>query len=141
MTEKEFISHHAERLNKEIRRFPEDFLGNTPCQDFPLPPKTLILGEEFFGTYEVISSDGSPFLQVEDLDKAKYIVYASRSKPDNIRIPLQKDLIKQVLDSYRNYLDSIIKKLELDFKHLFPLSKNFNHASGEIFKRLNIVRL
>jgi hypothetical protein len=141
MTEREFISHHSGKLNKEIRRFPEDFLGNAACEDLLLPSKTLILGEEFFGYYEVITSDGTPVMHLEDLDRAKYIVYASRNKPEKTRIPLKKEVLKQVLDSYRDYLDSIVKKLEHDFKGLYPISKNFNHAAAEIFKKLNIVRL
>jgi hypothetical protein len=79
-------------------------------------------------------------LHIDDFDKANYIVYASRSKQDKIKIPLQKEIIRQVLDSYRNYLDNLVKKLELEFKESFPASKNFNTAASAIFKKLNIVR-
>jgi hypothetical protein len=140
MSEKEFIHKHAEQLSKELRRFPDDFLVNIECMDFELPGKTLILGEEFFGRFEIITPDGTPVLHIDDFDKANYIVYASRSKQDKIKIPLKKEFIKQVLDSYRNYLDNLVKKLEHEFKESFPASKNFNAASSAIFKKLNIVR-
>ena len=140
MSEKEFIHKHAEQLSKELRRFPEDFLGKYECEDFILPAKTLILGEEFFGRFEIITADGTPVLHIDDIDKAKYIVYASRGKQDNIKIPIQKEIIKQVLDSYRVYLDNLVKKLEHEYKESFPSSKNFNATSGAIFKKLNIVR-
>jgi len=140
MNEKEFINKHAEQLSKELRRFPDDFLGSFECTEFDLPGKTLILGEEFFGRFEIITPDGTPVLHVDDFDKANYIVYASRSKQDKIKIPVKKESIKQVLDSYRVYLDNLVKKLEHEFKESFPASKNFNAASSTIFKKLNIVR-
>ncbi len=140
MSEKEFIHKHAEQLSKELRRFPEDFLGNVECTEFELPGKTLILGEEFFGRYEIITPDGTPVLHVDDFDKANYIVYSSRNKQDKIKIPLKKESVKLVLDTYRNYLDNLVKKLEHEFKETFPASKNFNAASSAIFKKLNIVR-
>lgn len=140
MTEKEFIHKHAEQLSKELRRFPDDFLVNVDCDELELPGKTLVLGEEFFGRFEIITPDGTPILHVDDFDKANYIVYASRSKQDKIKIPLNKESIKQTLDSYRTYLDNLVKKLEHEFKETFPASKNFNAASSAIFKKLNIVR-
>jgi hypothetical protein len=140
MNEKEFIHKHAEQLSRELRRFPDDFLGKSDYSEFELPGKTLILGEEFFGRFEILTTDGTPVLHIDDFDKANFIVYASRSKQDKIKIPLQKEIIKQVLDSYRNYLDNLVKKLELEFKESFPASKNFNAVSSAIFKKLNIVR-
>jgi hypothetical protein len=140
MSEKEFIHKHAEQLSKELRRFPDDFMGKEECVEFELPGKTLILGEEFFGRYEIITPDGTPVLHIDNFDKANYIVYASRGKQDKIRIPVKKESIKQVLDSYRIYLDNLVKKLELDFKESFPASKNFNAVSSAIFRKLNIVR-
>lgn len=140
MSEKEFINRHSEQLSKELRRFPDDFLVNVECTEFELPGKTLILGEEFFGRFEIITPDGTPVLHIDDFDKANYIVYASRSKQDKIKMPVKKESIKHVLDSYRNYLDNLVKKLEHEFKVSFPDSKNFNTVSSAIFKKLNIVR-
>jgi len=45
------------------------------------------------------------------------------SKQDKIKIPVNKESIKQVLDSYRSYLDNLVKKIEHEFKESFPASK------------------
>ena len=81
MIEKEFISKWTVSLSKNgIKAFPEDFLGNMTTEEIKLPGRTLVIGEEFFGNYEILTVDGTAVLQAESQYKAKYIVYSNRKK-------------------------------------------------------------
>jgi len=57
MTEKEFISSRVSRLASDgIKIFPSDFIVIKDYKELRLPGKTLLIGEEFFGKYEILAS-------------------------------------------------------------------------------------
>ena len=125
LKEKEFISKWTSFLTeKEIKKFPEDFLADEITEEITLPSKTLVIGQEFFGSYEVLTVDGAAVLQAESLYKAKYITYSSRAKTSFVKIPKNEHLIKTIVTQYESYLDSIIKEIESDYKKIFPGEKN-----------------
>ena len=141
MLEKEFISKWTASLSeKGIKTFPEDFWENKTSEEITLPGKTLVIGEEFFGNYEVLTVDGTAVLQVESQFKAKYIVYSSRKKNTSVKIPVKSEDIKTAVAKYENYLDSIIKEIEADYKKSFPGEKRSNDLTNEIFRVLSLNR-
>ena len=141
MKEKEFISKWTLSLTeKGIKKFPEDFLADEITEKINLPLKTLVIGQEFFGSYEVLTVDGAAVLQAESIYKAKYITYSSRAKTGSVKIPKNETLIKTVVTQYESYLDSIIKEIESDYKKNFPGEKNSNALTNEIFRILNLNR-
>ena len=142
MNEKEFVSNKTKELVEiGLKSFPDDFMETESTYELELPGKTLVMGEEFFGAYEILTIDGTLVLQAENLDKAKYIIYSNRTKPKNIVIPKEETEIKSSISKYRSYLDSLIKKIESDYKKQFPGEKNFNLVTNEIFKLLNLSRI
>lgn len=141
MKEKEFISKWTSSLtNDGIKNFPEDFLANEELNEIALPGKTLITGKEFFGSYEVLTVDGAAVLQAESQSKAKYIAYSSRSKKTVLKIPQKEEEIRSVVSKYENYLDSLIKEIESDYRKSFPGEKRSNTMINEIFRVLNLNR-
>lgn len=141
MKEKEFISKWTSSLTENgIKKFPEDFLTNEITREINLPHKTLVVGGEFFGSYEVLTVDGASVLQAENLYKAKYITYSSRAKSSSVKIPQNEESIKATVIQYENYLDSIIKEIESDYKKAFPGEKKANSLTNEIFRVLNLTR-
>jgi len=95
-------------ISKEgLKVFPDDFLKNENCNEFELREKSLIIGEEFFGKYEVLDIEGNIFLQVDDYYQAKYLVYTSRKKVNKVRIPNNISELKSVLTEYEKQTDSI----------------------------------
>jgi hypothetical protein len=141
LTEKEFISGWTRKIGKEgIKKFPDDFVGNMNLGEVELPGKTLFLGEEFFGTYEILTVDGNPFLQLKNHTKAKYIIYSNRLKPKIIKIPSLESEIKSAVSNYEDYLDGILKKIKQDYTKNFPDGKNSIASANEIFKILNLTR-
>ena len=141
MTEKEFISGWTKKIEKEgIKKFPEDFIVNKDLEKIELPGKTLIIGEEFFGSYEILTIDGNPFLQLKNHTKAKYIVYSNRLKPKIILVPSSESEIKTAVSNYENYLDGILKEIKQDYTKNFPYGKNSIASANEIFKILNLTR-
>lgn len=141
MKEKEFISKWTSSLSENgIKKFPEDFLVGEDIEEIFLPDKTLIIGKEFFGRYEVLTVDGTAILQAESLYKAKYIAYSSRTKTGSVKIPLNDDHIKTTVIQYESYLDSIIKEIESDYKKNFPGEKRSSALINETFRILNLNR-
>ncbi len=141
MKEKEFISKWTSLLSEDgIKKFPEDFLTTEELNEIVLPGKTLVTGQEFFGSYEVITVDGAAVLQADSQHKAKYIVYSSRSKITLLKIPRDENQIKLVVNRYESYLDSIIREIEFDYKKTFPGEKRNNAIVNEIFRILNLYR-
>ena len=109
MTEKEFISQyinkHSETSNKI---FPDDFTNLSDTEKLEMPPNTLVLGSEFFGAVEILTTEGTPILQAESIHKAKYIVYANLNRSGNIIIPKNEYEIKTAVENYEKHLDWIL---------------------------------
>lgn len=142
MDEKNFISLWIKTLNNEsIKNFPIDFSADCDCQNYNLPGKALLIGKEFFGEYELISAEGLEVLRVESYEKAKFFIYANRSKPKILSVPTNNFTVRDMTAKYERYLDSIIKRIDQDYRKKFSGSKNFTEIINQIFNHLNLVRL
>ena len=142
MTSKDFITKTVKVISAEgVSVFPDDFL--LPCETVPvnLPPHTLILGNEFFGSREVITTGGSLFCHTETLSRAKYIVYAAGKNNREIDVPVKESDIEIIVKNYEKYLDTILKKTEKEYRSLFPEDKDVNSVVNEVFRLLNLIRL
>ena len=141
MNEKEFITKWTSSLSeKGIRKFPGDFTSEGETEKIELPGKSLVIGEEFFGNFEVLTIDGTAVLQADSQSKAKFIVYSGRNKITALDVPKNPDEIKSSVSKYEGYLDSIIKDIEADYKKNFPGEKRGNALVNEIFRVLNLNR-
>lgn len=141
MTEKKFIADWVIKLTDEaLKEFPDDFLKTEKLKIISLPCKALVIGQEFFGSYEILSVDGQSVCQASSYDEAKYILYSNRNKTSTVKIPVDPNNIKEALTLYNEYLDAIIKHVEADYKKTLPGMKNSNYIVNEIFKRLNLTR-
>ncbi len=142
MTEKEFLSEWYKIISSEgLKNFPADFISTDKITSLSLPPKTLVIGSELFGNYEITTIEGEPVLQANSYHYTKYILYANRNKPVSINIPVDDNAIKHSVNSYEIYLDSIIKRIETDFKKRFPNSQEIYTVVNQICNKLNITRL
>ena len=141
MTEKEFISRFIKKHSNDLKNFPEEFINLESTKELTIPVETLLLGNELFGSYEIIKTDGTPVLQVDSIQKAKYINYARRKRSGTIRIPKDESLIIQAVEKYDAYLDSLLQEITEEFKYIFPDSQKIHSATSEIFKKLNLVRI
>jgi hypothetical protein len=142
MDEKSFLSLWIKTLNTEsIKNFPSDFTAASECQNYDLPGKGLLIGKEFFGEYELLNAEGSEVLRVESYDKAKFFIYANRNKPKVLYVPIDDSIIKDMTTKYEKYLDSIIRRIDHDYRNKFPKAKNFTEIINQIFNHLNLIRL
>jgi len=141
VTEKEFITQYINKhteINSKI--FPDDFTNLTKTEKLEIPDKTLVLGSEFFGSVEILTTEGTPVLQAENIHKAKYIVYANLNRSGNIIIPKKENEIKTAVDNYEKHLDWILLDIEEQVKKKLPESRNLHSITNEIFLKLNLVR-
>ena len=141
MTRKEFVQKWTAELSGEgIKNFPSDFIQLKEFEEIKVPGKTLVIGEEFFGNFEVLTVDGTQVYRAESHPEAKFIIYSNRSNPGSVKIPKDKKQIKPALTGYESYIDGIIKKIDSDYRKNFPGRKENATAVNEIFKMLNLTR-
>ena len=142
MTSREFILKKVKELSDErLKIFPDDFLISCDTNPFNLPSETLIMGNEFFGSYEILTADGSSICQAESLSKAKYIVYADKQQRKEIKIPVNEKDTSAAVKNYEKYLDDILRQMEKEYKTWFPEGKDMHSVINEIFRILNLKRL
>jgi hypothetical protein len=142
LTSKEFISKKVRDFSsKGLKIFPDDFYMPGEATSVVLPSETLIIGNEFFGTYEVLTINGNSFCYADSLSRAKYLVYSARQKNRDIRIPLNEKDIDVSLKSYEKYLDSLIRQIEKEYKAEFSDGKEVHSVVNKIFRMLNLTRL
>ncbi len=141
LNEKEFIKQYVEKIiTGGIKNFPDDFISTDKLQKINLPGKALHLGEEFFGSFEILNSDGESFLQVNDYNRAKYLIYSNKKLPAEILIPNDGDEINKSVKKYELYLDNIIKDILSTLSKTGIEIKYSSNIISEIFRMLNLVR-
>ncbi len=123
-----------------LKSFPADFISGTETTRLELPQKQLLLGPELFGNFEIIDIEGNLFLNSETIEKAKFILYANRTKLAAVNIPVNNDDIKNSVRQYEIHLDNLLRGLEKEYKSEFQSSKNFHEVSNYIFISLNLSR-
>lgn len=127
-------------LSSGIKEFPLHFIDQSQLDIISIPIKTLVIGQEFFGAYEIITTDGEAVYQSSNYDEAKFIVYSSKHRNGKTFIPKDKSHTKSIVDSYNNYLDDLLNQIKKDYKKNFPDGKNVLAISNEIFQKLNLIR-
>jgi hypothetical protein len=141
LNEKLFIENCLSKiLSAGIKQFPIYFIDESQLDIISIPKKTLVIGQEFFGAYEIITTDGESVYQASNYDEAKFIVYSSKERNGKTYIPKDKSKIKSLVDTYNNYLDDILNQIKKDYKKNFPDGKNIHAVSNEIFQKLNLLR-
>lgn len=142
MSEADFIFSKSKELSLSgIKNFPIDFLNLKDYSEIEVPNKVLVLGKEFFGSFEVSSATGDFVISFTNESEAKYVVYASKDRKSKIKIPNNSDSLKNTIESYENYLDGLLNDIKKDYQKKFNGGKNFTSVSNEIFKKLNLTRL
>lgn len=141
MTEKEFVLHYIKNHSeKDQKIFPNDFANLTDIEKLELPQKSLVLGNEFFGSIEITTTESTPVLQVQSIHKAKYIVYANLNRNGDIIIPKSENEIKTAVENYEKHLDWLLLDIEEMLKKNLLESRNLHSITNEIFLKLNLVR-
>lgn len=141
LSEKEFVNKWIKLLSEEgIKKFPDDFIDDNDAVLLELPKQTLMLGKEFFGAYEILTTSGESVYQAGNINEAKFIIYASRKRSGQVLLPSLNEDVVSAVKKYDIYIDSILSKVEKDFKKEFPNPKNFITISNDIFKVLNLIR-
>jgi hypothetical protein len=142
LSEADFIFSKSKELSLSgIKNFPVDFLNLKDLSEIEVPNKVLVLGKEFFGSYEVSSATGDFVMTFTNESEAKYVVYASRERKRKIKFPGNSDSIKKAVENYENYLDELLLDIKKDYQKKINGGKNFTSVSNEIFKKLNLTRL
>lgn len=142
MSEKDFIFSKIKELSLTgIKNFPVDFITSKQLTEIEVPEKVLLLGKEFFGSFEVISATGDFSISFNDEFEAKYVVYASHNRKSKMKMPAEKVNVRKAVEEYEKYLDKLLQELKNDYLRKFSGGKNFTLVSNEIFKKLNLIRL
>ena len=142
MNEADFIFSKSKEFSLSgIKNFPIDFIQTKKLSETEVPDKVLVLGKEFFGSFEVTSATGDFLMTFTNESEAKYIVYASRNRKTKIKIPQELASINKAVADYEKYLDELLQDIKKDYLRKINNGKNFTSVSNEIFKKLNLTRL
>jgi hypothetical protein len=141
LNEKLFIESWLNKIQSSgIKQFPLHFIDLSLLNAISIPKKTLVIGQEFFGAYEIITTDGESVYHAVNYEEAKFIVYSSKERNGITYLPTDKSKIKTLVDSYNNYLDDLLNQIKKDYKKSFQDGKNVHLVSNEIFQKLNLIR-
>jgi hypothetical protein len=141
LNEKSFIENWLNNVQSSgIKQFPLHFIDVLQLDIISIPIKTLVIGQEFFGAYEIITTDGESVYQAANYDEAKFVVYSSKARNGFTYIPKDRLQIKTLVDSYNYYLDDLLNQIKKDYKKNFPDGKNILAILNEIFQKLNLIR-
>ena len=141
MSEKLFIEKWVNKIQSDgVKQFPFYFIDESQLDIISIPIKTLVIGQEFFGAYEIITTSGEQVFQASTSDEAKFIVYSSKQRNGKAYLPKDKSLVSKIVSAYNNYLDELIDIVKIDYKKEFADGKNFLNVSNEIFQKLNLIR-
>jgi hypothetical protein len=142
VSEADFIFSKSKELSLSgLKNFPIDFLQAKNLSEIEVPDKVLVLGKEFFGSFEVASATGDFVMTFTNESEAKYVVYASRERKNKIKIPRDPASIKKTVGDYESYLDQLLQDINKDYLKKINNGKNLSSVSIEIFKKLNLTRL
>ena len=142
MSEKDFIFSKSKDLSiSGIKSFPVDFIQLEKFNTIEIPDKVLVLGKEFFGSFEITSATGNFVLTFHNEFEAKYVVYASQNRKNKIKIPTDLISIRKAVEDYEKYLDQLLQEIKKEYLKKISNGKNFTSVSNEIFKKLNLTRL
>lgn len=128
-------------MDDNLKIFPDDFINLRVGKKIVIPGKELMLGKEFFGSYEVSTTEGELVLNTENQSEAKFLVYSGKNKKGTITLPSKTEDTKKAVGKYESYLDELLSDIQSEFRERFPDSKNQFEISNEIFRKLNLVRL
>ena len=141
MNEKYFVDNWISKVQTAgIKQFPHHFIDETQIDIISIPAKTLVIGHEFFGSYEIITTDGESVYHASNHAEAKFIVYSSKERNGKAYLPKDKSIIKNLVDTYNKYLDDLLGQIKKDYRKMFPEGKNVQAVSNEIFQKLNLIR-
>ena len=141
MSEKDFINKWVKSLREGgLKKFPDDFMIDGNTEIIELPAKTLVLGPELFGTWEIEDTSGNKMLQAKNIISAKYILYSNRLFPEKIEMPKTDSESTVMVKAYEKYLDGLVIEIIKDFRSTFPEKKNFFEVSNVIFNSLSLCR-
>lgn len=142
MNEKDFIFSKSKDLSLSgIKNFPQDFNNSQSFKTIDVPEKVLVLGKEFFGSFEVTSATGDFVMTFQNEFEAKYVVYASHNRKNKIKIPTDLLAIRNAVEEYEKYLDKLLLEIKNEYQRKINNGKNITAVSNEIFKKLNLTRL
>lgn len=141
MTIREFENTWEERiLSDYLKSFPDDYINKDSVRELQMPGKTLTMGSELFGSHEVVDTEGVAHFTVANYLEAKFIIYSNRTLPSSIILPENEEELNDAVKEYENFLDTILKRIESDFKNEFPDSKESLAVTNRIFSSLNLQR-
>ena len=140
MTEHEFIKIWADKIEKELlNEFPDDYIKDVKTETFQLPGKSFSSASELFGQYEVLDVDNEVVIQTDDHILVKYLLYANRTKPLSVSVPIVKDEIETAVKEYEKLLDLIIKEIMKEINIVLPTSDQLK-VSNQVFNRIGLIR-
>ena len=131
----------AEGLLREIdisklKRFPDDYLTSSlRFVEKSIPSGRAEIGRDVVGFYVKI---GEEKVRCSSLEEARWIFYAAINNIQNVKIPEDESLMKEILSEYSKIYKDAVRKIFSKLEKYIPNLKLREKVKSEIEKKLNL---
>ena len=118
-----------EILPSGVKRFPDAFVkagSKTEWEEIGIGAEKIKLGERGIGVQEICDAEGNHLMEVQSIEKAKYIVYAKQKDEQIVKAPDSAIVIKKAVKDYEIYARQIKEELYRAF-----MEKCGDHSRSE----------
>ena len=101
-------------LPSRVMKFPDAFVkagSKTEWEEIGIGAERIKLGERGMGVQEICDAEGNHLMEVQSIDKAKYIVYAKKKDEQVERVPDSEIVVKKAVKDYEIYARQIKEEL------------------------------
>jgi type I restriction-modification system DNA methylase subunit len=116
-----------------LKRFPDEYVPDASAETLELPEGAPEKGSDLKGFYVKI---GGKRINCEYPEKAEYIHYAAMMGKDKVKIPKDRDLVKETVMEYRTELRSINRAIDNYLERYIPDRKLRKHVRFIMEKKL-----
>ncbi len=139
-TEFKLVKEITDKIKSSgLKTFPDDFLNSTNYIEEIIPDKILYIASELFGQYEIKTSNGEFFKMVDDINLAKYYIYASLKRNSILKIPVENSVLIKIIAEYEMYFDNLVKMIQEKILNS-GLNVNSMKLINDIIHSLNLTR-
>ncbi len=109
-----------ECLPDGVRKFPEDFYtteiyDTLEFETYPSNGKPLKI-DSFFNSFQMKDSDGDTLFELSSEAKAEFAELLSKQATYQIKIPVNEEVIEEILKNYKSYITELKEQLEANAK-------------------------
>lgn len=120
----------------ELKKFPDDYIGNEECIELEVPKGKLEVGSDLRGFFVKI---GDARFDCGSQEEAKYIEYAVMNGNAKVRIPKDERKIKKAVESYGSVYNKLKKDVSAYTRRTIQNNKLREKVESLVWEKMKIL--